>query len=283
MEGVWCRRVMSVSEKHKKKKSVKASQRRKNNAGCLYAVIIAGGSGTRFWPLSREDTPKQLLSIGGGETLIQSTVSRISQIIPLEQTFIVTNPKQRESINLQLLASTGRPWDNCFIIEPEAKNTAPAIGLAAVYLKKLNPDGIMAVLPSDHVVKDSGRFCSILQSASEAASKGYLVTIGLKPDKPETGYGYIKCGEKIKDGVFIAAAFKEKPGMELARKYLKDGSYYWNSGIFVWRTDVILSAFKKYMPDLYAGLMKIEKAIGSAKEQETVSSVFSLLKPESID
>ena len=273
---------MPVNIKYKKK-SLKTRRRSKNNAGNLYAVIIAGGSGTRFWPLSREDTPKQLLSIGGREPLIQSTVSRINTVIPLEQTFIVTNQKQMESINLQLHASTGKPWDKRFIIEPEAKNTAPAIGLAAVYLKKLNPDGIMAVLPSDHVVKDSGRFCSALLSASEAASKGYLVTIGLKPDKPETGYGYIKCGKKIKDGVYIAAEFKEKPGKDLAKKYLKDRNYYWNSGMFIWKADAILSAFKKHMPDLYAGLMKIEKAIGSAKETETISLVFASLKPESID
>lgn len=254
-----------------------------NNLSNLYAVIIAGGSGTRFWPLSREDTPKQLLSIGGKETLIQSTVSRVSPIVPLEHIYIVTNQKQMESINLQLLALTDISWDAHFIVEPEAKNTAPAVGLAAIYLKNLDPKAIMVVLPSDHIIKDNDKFCSALLLAAETASKGYLVTIGIKPDKPETGYGYIKCGGKIKKGIYNVDEFKEKPDKDTAVRYIKEGNYYWNSGMFIWKAEVILSAIKKHMPELYEGLVKIEKTIGSEKEGKTLKSVFSKLQPESID
>ena len=259
------------------------SLKNKKNVNSLYAVIIAGGSGTRFWPLSREHTPKQLLSIGGKETLIQSTVRRISLIVPVGNTYIVTNQKQMEPINFQLHALTDESWDNRFILEPEARNTAPAVGLAAIYLKNLNPKAIMIVLPSDHIIKDSDKFCRALLTAAKTASEGYMVTIGIKPDKPETGYGYIKCGRKIKDGVYNALGFKEKPDKEIAGEYLKEGDYYWNSGMFVWKADTILRAIKKYMPALYEGLVKIEKTLGSGKEETVKRSVFSKLQPESID
>lgn len=249
----------------------------------LYAVIIAGGSGTRFWPLSREEMPKQLLNIGGGETLIQSTISRVTPVIPSGHIYIVTNQKQIESINLQLLAVTGRSWDSNFIVEPESKNTAPAIGLAAIYISHLDPEAIMAVLPSDHVIKDNDNFRSALLLGAETAAEGYLVTIGIKPERAETGYGYIKCGGQIKKGVHTALEFREKPDKDMAVKYLREGNYYWNSGIFIWKASAILLAIEKYMPDLYKGLMSIEKAIGSEKEEETIRVVFSNLTSDSID
>lgn len=249
----------------------------------LYAVIIAGGSGTRFWPLSREEMPKQLLRIGYGETLIQSTISRVSPVIPSEHIYIVTNQKQVESINFQLLASTGISWNTHFIVEPEAKNTAPAIGLAAIYIRNLDPQAIMVVLPSDHIIEDNERLQSALLLGAETSAEGYLVTIGIKPERAETGYGYIKCGGQIKEGVYTALEFREKPDKEMAERYLKEGNYYWNSGMFVWGAEAILLSIKKYMPELYEGLIAIEKAIGSEKEEETVKHVFSNLKSESID
>lgn len=271
----------------KKPKNVKGASSL-NNSGTsrsrLYSVVIAGGSGTRFWPLSRQETPKQLLSIGSHkQTLIQSTISRINSLISFERTYIVTNPSQAEPINLQLLSMTGASWDKQLIIEPEAKNTAPAIGLAALYLKQIDPEAIMVVLPSDHIIKKNRNFHKAVIQAAKISEEGYLVTIGIKPDKPETGYGYIKRGERIKQGAYTVSEFREKPDKDKAVKYLKDGRYYWNSGIFVWRADTILKAMQKHMPNLYIGLMRIEKAFNSVKIQEITKSVFKELKPQSID
>ncbi|MEK6527572.1 MAG: mannose-1-phosphate guanylyltransferase/mannose-6-phosphate isomerase, partial [Nitrospirota bacterium] len=233
---------------------------------------------------SRQETPKQLLTIGSHkQTLIQSTISRINPLISFERTYIVTNPGQAEPINLQLLSMTGSSWNKQLIIEPEAKNTAPAIGLAAIYLKQIDPDAIMVVLSSDHIIKKSKNFHSAVIKAAKISEEGYLVTIGIKPDKPETGYGYIKRGERIKQGAYIVSEFTEKPDKDKAVKYLKDGRYYWNSGIFVWRADAILKAMQKHMPNLYSGLMRIEKAFNSGKIQEVTKTVFKELKPQSID
>jgi mannose-1-phosphate guanylyltransferase/mannose-6-phosphate isomerase len=249
----------------------------------LYSVIIAGGSGTRFWPLSRLDTPKQLLNIGGKETLIQSTVSRMRPIIPLERTYIVTNISQVEPINLQLQAMTGKSWEDNFIVEPEPKNTAPAIGLAAIYLRHLDPEAIMVVLPSDHIIKDKKRFHNYVLLGAKVSKQGSLVTIGIRPDKPETGYGYIKYDERIKRGVYKVIEFKEKPDKETAMKYLRDGSYYWNSGIFIWRADSIIEAMRQHMPELYEGLRRIEGALDTEDIYKVKKSVFAKIKAESID
>jgi mannose-1-phosphate guanylyltransferase/mannose-6-phosphate isomerase len=272
--------------KKKPKNIKKANTLQNSGAGHsrLYSVVIAGGSGTRFWPLSRQETPKQLLSIGSNkQTLIQATISRTDPLISFERTYIVTNPGQAEPISLQLLSMTGSSWDKQLIIEPEAKNTAPAIGLAALYLKQIDSEAIMVVLPSDHIIKKSRNFRSAVIQAAKISEDGYLVTIGIKPDRPETGYGYIKRGIKIKHSAYIVSEFREKPDKDKAVKYLKDGRYYWNSGIFVWRADAILKAIQKYMPGLYSGLAKIEKAFDSGKVQEVTKNVFEKFKPESID
>ncbi len=254
-----------------------------NNLSGLYAVVIAGGSGTRFWPLSREETPKQLLTIGGKQTLIQATVSRMNSIIPFERTFIVTNSVQAESINLQLLAMTGMSCDSNFIIEPEAKNTAPAIGLAAVHLRRLNPEAVMVVLPSDHIIRDIDKLRDSIVLGAKISASGYLVTIGARPNRPETGFGYIKGGQRIEEGIYKADEFKEKPDKKKAEEYIKDGRYYWNSGIFIWKADTLLNAIKRHMPELYDGLVKIECAIGTEKYKPVAKEVFSEIKSESID
>ncbi|MEE8329414.1 MAG: mannose-1-phosphate guanylyltransferase/mannose-6-phosphate isomerase [Thermodesulfovibrionia bacterium] len=261
----------------------KTALKKGNNLSSLYAVVIAGGSGTRFWPLSREDTPKQLLTIGGKQTLIQATVSRMASIIPIERTFIVTNPVQAESINFQLLAMTGMSCDSNFILEPEAKNTAPAIGLAAVHLRRLDPEAVMVVLPSDHIIKDIDKFRDSILLGAKISARGYLVTIGARPNRPETGFGYIKSGKRIEEGIYKADEFKEKPDKKKAKEYLKDGRYYWNSGIFIWKADIILNAIKRHMPELHDGLVKIEGAIGTEKYEPVARKVFSEIKSESID
>jgi mannose-1-phosphate guanylyltransferase len=156
---------------------------------------MAGGSGTRFWPLSREKMPKQLLKIGAEDTLIQETVKRVLPLIKREDIFVVTNHSLMDAINMQLSAKFGETWEMNFILEPEARNTAPALGLAALHLNRIDPDGIMVVFSADHSIRKADEFLSLLRKAEKAALDNYLVTLGIKPDRPETGYGYIKAGD----------------------------------------------------------------------------------------
>jgi mannose-1-phosphate guanylyltransferase/mannose-6-phosphate isomerase len=260
----------------------------------MYAVIMAGGSGTRFWPLSREQMPKQLLKIGGEDTLIQQTVSRILPLVRIEDVFIVTSQSLADSIGYQLSSKFDRPWDGNFILEPEAKNTAPALGLAALHLQRLDPESIMVVLAADHSVRKADEFLNLIRKAGEAARQDYLVTLGIKPNRPETGYGYIKAGGKC-EGPWLTAhgpddatvhkveAFVEKPDLETAKEYLESGRYYWNSGIFVWKTGTFLHEIEKLAPSLHKGLMEIRKSIDTDREAEVIRGVFKNLDPISID
>ncbi|OGW42263.1 MAG: mannose-1-phosphate guanylyltransferase/mannose-6-phosphate isomerase [Nitrospirae bacterium GWD2_57_9] len=253
----------------------------------MYAIIMAGGSGTRFWPLSREKMPKQLLKIGGEDTLIRLTVARVLPLVRMEDIFIVANQSLADTISHQLSSKFPRSWDGNFILEPEAKNTAPALGLAALHLSQVDPESIMVVLAADHFIRKSADFLDLLRTAAKAAEGGYLVTLGIKPDRPETGYGYIKAGDACSEpdlsSIYKVQAFVEKPQRETAREYLKDGRYYWNSGIFVWKTGTLLSEIEKHIPPLHAGLMEIRKHIGTDREAEVVKEVFKSLDPISID
>jgi len=254
----------------------------------MFAVIMAGGSGTRFWPLSREKMPKQLLKIGSADTLIQQTVSRVLPIIRREDIFVVTNQALADDINIQLSTKFGEAWDMNFILEPEAKNTAPALGLAALHLNRIDPEGIMVVFSADHSIRKADEFLSLLRKAGDAAANNYLVTLGITPDRPETGYGYIKAGERCREitddnGVCRVEAFVEKPNIEIAKEYLKHGQYYWNSGIFIWKTSTLLEEIKKQAPSLDAGLIEIQKSIGTDQETEVIARVFKKLESISID
>ncbi len=246
-----------------------------------YIVIMAGGSGTRFWPLSREAMPKQLLRIDGEETLIQQTIIRVRPLIPTDHIHIVTNKSQADQIRYQV-PELNR--DN-FIIEPAAKNTAAAIGLAAVYLNHHNVDSVMGILPADHVIKNKEAFLDTMECAFTAAREGYLITIGIKPVRPETGYGYIHAGEPLNPstGIFYVDRFTEKPDIDTAKKYVADGHYFWNSGMFVWKTSVIITEIERHMPSLGAGLKEIRSAIGSSDEGSIISKVFAGLESVSID
>ncbi len=251
------------------------------------SVIMAGGSGTRFWPLSREKMPKQLLKIGGEDTLICQTVNRILPVTGLENIFIVTNRDLVDAIGYQLSAKFNNAWGKNVILEPEAKNTAPALGLAALHLERLNPEGIMVVLSADHSIRNTQEFLRLIGNACKAAGQGHLVTLGIKPDRPETGYGYIKAGPISQDagvdGVYNVEAFVEKPNLDKAKEYVKHGGYYWNSGIFIWKTKVLLGEIKKHDQALYSGLMEIKQNIGTEKENEVIQQVFKRLKSVSID
>ncbi len=246
----------------------------------LYGVILAGGSGTRFWPLSRLESPKQLLRLTGDETLLELTIKRLKPLIPVERIFIVTNPTHGEFIRLYLMGRGETPLPQ-FITEPAGRNTAPAIGLAAIRLLELAEDPIMVVLPSDHIVERPPTLRRLIRVAARVAEGGWIVTFGVNPTRPETGYGYIKTAQKPlekRGGVSVMKVerFVEKPTLKRARRYIRDGAYYWNSGIFVWKARSILEAIKSYLPELYEKLMAI-------RDGGSVEKAYDKIEPVSID
>jgi mannose-1-phosphate guanylyltransferase/mannose-6-phosphate isomerase len=254
----------------------------------LYAVILAGGSGTRFWPLSRHLYPKQLLRIMGGETMIQQTMRRVLHCASPERVMISTTPAQADQIRFQLTDWKEALQDN-FILEPEARNTAPAIALAASRLAMRDPEAIMLVLPADHVIKNEARFQAAVMLGAEVAAKGYLVTFGIKPIRPETGYGYIQPMRRVRLGRskglvgYPVARFVEKPDAATARRYLKAGNYYWNSGIFLWRAGTVLEEIRTHQPELARGMDKISALLKAGEDGGQADAVYRMLPSVSID
>ncbi len=246
------------------------------------ALIMAGGKGERFWPKSRMNLPKQFLSLtGDGRTMIQLTVERILPLVAAEDIFIATNEDYRELLAEQL---PDIPKEN-IIYEPVSRNTAPCVGLGAVHIAKKYDDALMIVLPSDHLIKEGEKFLEVLDTACRAAGEDKnLLTMGIKPVYPETGYGYI-CydADSEKDGVYPVERFVEKPNLEKAQSYLEAGNYLWNSGMFVWKCSSILADMKEFMPDLYQGLMNIKSSLGTEKEDEVVKNEFMGFTSQSID
>jgi len=221
----------------------------------MYIVILAGGSGTRFWPLSRAALPKQLISITGDRTMLQRTVERVLPLKP-KRILIITNRIQAAETERQLAHYRKIPID--VIAEPSARNTAPAIGLAATIIAAHDPEGVMVVLPADHFIKDEQALQQTLVDAVQAARKGYLVTLGIMPSRPETGYGYIEADMDLRgSGPFPVRRFVEKPPLEQAVEYLDAGNFFWNSGMFIWRSDTILAEIATYQPELMQGLSRI--------------------------
>lgn len=218
----------------------------------LCALIMAGGKGTRFWPLSTEEKPKQFLNLIGSKTMIQMTIDRIKPIIPLEQIFVCTGAKYVELVKEQL---PELPEKN-IIIEPEGRNTAPCIALSAFVIKRYYEDANMIVLPSDHLINKEEEFRSIIEKADKFVdgNRKSIVTLGIKPSRAETGYGYIKYVREDSKEVLKVEQFVEKPNQEVADKYLKSGQYLWNSGMFIWNVDSILNKIKKYLPKIYKSL-----------------------------
>ena len=250
----------------------------------ICAVILAGGKGTRFWPLSRENCPKQMLHIVGEDTLLRQTIKRLNGFIPLDKVWIITTDILAQDIRFHL-KPLGSDADRIrFIVEPSGRNTAPAIALAAMTLNKLSSDPVMVVMPSDHIIRDTKRFQDKLRLAVEAAQEGYLVTFGIVPTRPETVYGYIRSGQPFRDSaqeIFHAEGFFEKPDLKTAETFLQQGSYYWNSGIFVWKAAKILKEIENYLPSLYRGLQKIGEL--SDLRNETFKELYSSLENISID
>lgn len=249
----------------------------------LYALILAGGIGTRLWPRSRQQMPKQLLDIVAKNTMLQETFVRISPLIPPERIFIVTNDTYAPLVLEQIPVL---PKSNV-INEPSGHGTAPCIGLSALYLKRLDAQEVMASLHADHLIEDAPGFRRALKAAAQVAETGHLVTLGIKPDHPDTGYGYIRRGEVLGEAegyqVYRVEKFIEKPDEETALKFLESGQYFWNSGIFVWKISTILKEMEKDLPDLYAKLMIIYEAIGTENERQIIEEVWETIDDESID
>ncbi|MFC2042821.1 mannose-1-phosphate guanylyltransferase [Chloroflexota bacterium] len=248
-----------------------------------YAVIMAGGGGTRLWPLSRVGRPKQMLSIFDERSLFQTAVDRLDGIFPLDRIYVVTVDDQAEEIRKQ---SPGIPVEN-FLIEPMPRGTACVVGFAVAALHKRDPHAVMAVLTADHYIGNEPGFRDILASAHAVAQDGYLVTLGIEPTYAATGFGYIHIGERIGEfkGVWAyhGLQFKEKPDESQAHAMIDAEDHVWNSGMFVWRVEDIIREFEVQMPELTLGLQKIERAWDSSEKDEVLQRVWRELQPETID
>ncbi|MEJ2597731.1 MAG: mannose-1-phosphate guanylyltransferase [Anaerolineales bacterium] len=248
-----------------------------------YAVIMAGGGGTRLWPLSRQSRPKQMLSLFDERSLFQTAVNRLGGLFPAERILVVTVQDQAAALQEQVPAI---PAEN-YLIEPMPRGTASVVGLAAVALLQRDPQAVMSVLTSDHYMKDEERFRQVLRVAYQAAQDGYLVTLGVEPTFAATGYGYIQQGEKIGDyhemEAFRVLRFKEKPDGKTAARFLQSGDHVWNSGMFIWRVERIMAEFDRQMPELAAGLQSIAGAWQTPEEESVIRAIWSQLKAETID
>jgi mannose-1-phosphate guanylyltransferase len=244
----------------------------------IYGVVMAGGSGTRFWPASRAHLPKQFLRITGRQTMLEETLERISSVVPADRSWVVVG-RQHEAVTRYLLDGKGTH----VLIEPFGRNTAACVGLAAIELRRRDPEALLIVLPADHYIADVARFCRLLECAAEVARRGSIVTLGVVPTRPETGYGYLETGTGLAgevEGVPYAPLerFVEKPDPETALSYLVAGNFLWNSGIFLFTAETILAEMALHLPELAAGLARIE-----AEGEGVLEEVYAGLPSISID
>lgn len=249
-----------------------------------YCLIMAGGSGTRFWPRSRVAKPKQYLSLFGDQSLIQESVRRFANFISEESIYVVSAKSQQSVLESQ----TGNLPKENLIFEPVGKNTLPAIGLAALFIEEKDPDGIMIVSPSDHLIQNDALFRQCIESACLIAEKNDgIVTIGITPKYPATGYGYVQTNEEIQIGQSIksysVSRFVEKPNVDVATSYLKQGGFFWNSGIFVFKVSVFLNAVKQFSPALYADLLRIKEHMGKDSYETSLDRIYREVESISID
>ncbi|MDE2483974.1 MAG: mannose-1-phosphate guanylyltransferase [candidate division NC10 bacterium] len=249
-------------------------------APSVFAVVLAGGKGERFWPVSTDARPKAFLRLIGSESLLQATVRRVRLLLPWAQTAVVVEEKQAGLVREQL---PELPTVN-LLLEPQGRDTASAIGLASLYLERLHPEATMIVLPADHYVPDGEAFVAVLRRALELLASHHdgVVALGIPPTRPETGYGYLEVGEPLTQppGAFHVHRFLEKPDRRAAEHLATDGRHYWNSGIFLWRNSTIQSLLAQHMLDVWAGLCRIREAWGT---QEVLVREYSAFQRQSID
>lgn len=247
----------------------------------VFGVIMAGGGGTRFWPLSRQERPKQLLNLSGKEIMVNEAIDRLAKTADKQDIFIVTNQTQAKAM---AEVTDGRIQKNHILSEPSARNTAACIGYAAMEILKKYGDGVMVITPSDAFIKDEEEFTRILGIAVETAKNSdKLVTVGITPSFPATGYGYIKYNKADEGAVKTVEEFKEKPDLATAQKYVASGSYAWNSGMFIWKASTILKNFETFLPDIAEDIKKIGDAMNTEQELNVIQEVYPQIRSISID
>jgi mannose-1-phosphate guanylyltransferase len=248
----------------------------------LFAAIMAGGSGTRFWPRSRKERPKQFLNITGDETLIRKTIELIRPIIPFSRMKIITTVPQADAVRRtapELAAGN-------ILTEPMGKNTAPAIGLSALFIEREHPDAVMVILPADHYIREAKRFRDrIMAGVYQARERGGIVTIGITPRGPETAYGYIETDQLVdeKSSIYTVKSFREKPDEQTAKTFINQGNFFWNSGIFIVKASQILGEIAQYLPHNYELLMRIRSALGTDRETQEINEAYESMEAISID
>ena len=249
----------------------------------LVIVILAGGSGTRLWPRSRQSLPKQFLDLTGQGTMLQETFRRLTPLVPPERILVITNAHYIDLAREQL---PELPVDH-IVGEPMPRGTAAAVGLGAILARHVQPDAIMASVHADHLILNPDRFRAALTAAAEVAERGSLVTLGINPTFAHTGLGYVEQGETLPSAngheVYRVVRFTEKPDFPTAERFVAGGLHSWNSGLFAWRVDRIIEEFSLHMPELYAGLEQIASALGTSAQEETLTRVFPTLPHQTID
>ncbi len=248
----------------------------------MFAVIMAGGGGTRLWPKSRENYPKQMHALAGDKALVEDTVDRLGEIVGDQNVYIITNTHHAELIRNLIPACCRR-----VLIDPFRRDTAPCVGLAAIYLSRVDPNAVMGIFAADHYIGNQEEFARIVRVGGKLAEAGHVVTIGIMPTGPETGYGYIEMDRPFQtvDGldVHYARRFAEKPDLPTAREYYDSGRYFWNSGMFVWSIPTILRLFEEHLPDVYQRLLLIRDAIGTESEHEVLHREYEQMQRISVD